>query len=199
MNPTHLYLIRHGQVEGFEEKRYNGQADVSLTAEGEAQFGLLQLRFQRKQLKAIYSSDLGRCLIGARRIAAQHSLEVTALAELRELHIGEWEGKTWQQLQEQYPREWQARLDDIVHYRVPGGESLLDMAERVRGALRKIVADHPGEEVLVVGHGGVNRVILLDAIGAPLERLFHIEQGYGCVNVIDYYHDGNAVVQLLNG
>lgn len=199
MYPTHLYLIRHGQVEGFEEKRYNGQADVSLTAEGEAQFGLLQLRFQRKPLKAIYSSDLGRCLIGARRIAAQHSLEVTALAELRELHIGEWEGKTWQQLQAQYPREWQARLDDIVHYRVPGGESLLDMAERVRGALRRIVAAHPGEEVLVVGHGGVNRVILLDAIGAPLERLFHIEQGYGCVNVIDYYPDGNAVVQLLNG
>lgn len=199
MNPTHLYLIRHGQVEGFEEKRYNGQADVSLTAEGEAQFGLLQLRFQRKPLKAIYSSDLGRCLIGARRIAAQHDLEVTALAELRELHIGEWEGKTWQQLQAQYPREWQARLDDIVHYRVPGGESLLDMAERVRGALHKIIAAHPGEEVLVVGHGGVNRVILLDAIGAPLECLFHIEQGYGCVNVIDYHPDGNAVVQLLNG
>jgi len=121
------------------------------------------------------------------------------VAELRELHIGKWEGKTWQQLQNKYPKEWQARLDDIVHYRVPGGESLLDMATRVRAALAKIVAAHPGEEILIVGHGGVNRVILLDAIGAPLDKLFHIEQSYGCLNIIDYFPDGNVVVQLLNG
>jgi alpha-ribazole phosphatase/probable phosphoglycerate mutase len=63
----------------------------------------------------------------------------------------------------------------------------------------EIVAAHPGEEVLVVGHGGVNRVILLDAIGAPLDRLFHIEQDFGCLNVIDYYPDGASVVALLNG
>jgi alpha-ribazole phosphatase/probable phosphoglycerate mutase len=122
-----------------------------------------------------------------------------ACQELRELHIGEWEGRTWSELQAAYPAEWQARLDDIVHYRVPGGESLLEMAGRVRPAIRGIVAAHVGEEVLVVGHGGVNRIILLDAIGAPLERLFHIEQSHGCLNVIDYYADGNAVVQLLNG
>ena len=40
-----------------------------------------------------------------------------------------------------------------------------------------------------MGHGGVNRVILLDVIGAPLGRLFHIEQNYGCLNIIDYYPD----------
>jgi alpha-ribazole phosphatase/probable phosphoglycerate mutase len=51
----------------------------------------------------------------------------------------------------------------------------------------------------VVGHGGVNRVILLDVIGAPLDRLFHIEQDFGCLNVIDYYPDGASVVALLNG
>jgi alpha-ribazole phosphatase/probable phosphoglycerate mutase len=50
-----------------------------------------------------------------------------------------------------------------------------------------------------VGHGGVNRTILLGAIGAPLERLFHIEQDFGCLNIIDYYPDGIAVVKLLNG
>ena len=62
-----------------------------------------------------------------------------------------------------------------------------------------IVARHRGEEVLVVGHGGVNRVILLNAIGAPLSALFNIEQHYACLNIIDYYADGKAVVKLLNG
>lgn len=199
MKRTRIYLVRHGQVEGFEEKRYNGQGDVRLTPEGEAQFGLLQMRLQKKTVHAVYSSDLSRCLDGARLLARTFDLEPVVRPELRELHIGEWEGKTWQELQAAYPEEWRARLADIVHYQVPGGESLLALAERVRAVIRELVAAHPGEDLLLVAHGGVNRVILLDAIGAPLERLFHIEQAYGCLNIIDYFTDGNAVVQLLNG
>jgi alpha-ribazole phosphatase/probable phosphoglycerate mutase len=50
-----------------------------------------------------------------------------------------------------------------------------------------------------VAHGGVNRIILLDAIGAALEQAFSIEQDYGCLNIIDYLDDGLSVVRLLNG
>lgn len=199
MTRTRIYLIRHGQVVGHEEKRYNGQGDVPLTPQGEAQFGMLQLRLAGKPIAAIYSSDLQRCLDGARVLASPFDLQPVALSSLRELHIGDWEGMTWQDLQARYPREWQARLDDIVNYRVPGGENLLDLAGRVLPEINEIAARHQGEEVVVVGHGGVNRVVLLDAIGAPLERLFNLEQDYGCLNTIDYYADGNKVVRLLNG
>jgi broad specificity phosphatase PhoE len=51
----------------------------------------------------------------------------------------------------------------------------------------------------VVAHGGVNRIVLLNAIGAPLAGMFNIEQNYGCLNIIDYYEDGRATVKLLNG
>lgn len=199
MQRTRIYLIRHGQVAGFAEKRYNGHADVPLTAEGEAQFGLLQLRLKNKSISAVYSSDLSRCQRGARLLAVDHDLAVQVDARLRELHIGAWEGKTWAELQELYPHEWQARLADIVNFQVPQGESLIDLATRVRPVITAIAAAHRGAEVVVVAHGGTNRVILLDAIGAPLSCLFAIEQNYGCLNIIDYYADGNAVVQLLNG
>lgn len=199
MQRTRIYLLRHGQVAGHEEQRYNGHADVSLTPEGEAQFGLLQLRLKNKPISAVYSSDLSRCQSGAQLIAASHDLEVQVDAQLRELHIGAWEGKTWAELRAEYPQEWQARLADLVNFRVPQGESLVDLAARVRPVLARIVEEHRGEEVVVVAHGGVNRVILLDAIGAPLHCLFALEQSYGCLNIIDYYADGNAVVQLLNG
>lgn len=199
MSHTRLYLIRHGQVEGHEEQRYNGQADIALTAQGEAQFGLLRVRLEKKPLAAIYTSDLQRCRQGAELIGAAHELEPVAFPELRELHIGRWEGMTWEEIRTRYPKEWQARLDDLVHYRVPDGESLLEMSERVLPVVRRIVDRHVGEEVVLVAHGGVNRVILLDAIGAPLNRMFHIEQSFGCLNVIDYWADGRATVQLLNG
>jgi alpha-ribazole phosphatase len=196
---TRIYLIRHGQVEGFGNKRYNGQSDVALTALGRKQSEALGERLAARPLAAVYSSDLSRCAYAAQCLAAPQGLQAQLLSAMRELHIGEWEGRTWQELQDLYPEQWQARLNDLVNYRVPGGESLAKMAQRVRPAVECILENHRGSEVALVGHGGVNRVILLDAIGAPLTRMFAIEQDYGCLNIIDYYIDGNAVVKLLNG
>ncbi len=170
MTATRIYLVRHGQVEGFEQKRYNGQGDVRLTDLGVQQYQQLQQRLSDKPVAAVYSSDLTRCTIGAKMLAEPQGLTPVSIAALRELHIGDWQGRTWQELQTHYPDQWQARLDDIVHYQVPGGESLLEMATRVSGEIKQIVADHPGEEVIVVGHGGVNRTVLLEAIGAPLSK-----------------------------
>ena len=199
MSRTRVYLVRHGQVEGHEEKRYNGQADVALTPQGRAQYGLLEVRLRNKPLTAVYSSDLSRCLEGAHLLARGRGVAPVARADLRELHIGDWERRTWRELQEAFPEEWQARLADIVHYRIPGGETLAELSERARRAVGEIVAAHPGEEILVVGHGALNRVILLDAIGAPLSQVFHLGQDYGCLNIIDYHADGRSVVALLNG
>lgn len=199
MNRARIYLVRHGQVEGHQSKRYNGQADVPLTELGRRQYEVLKKRLDGEEIGAVYSSDLSRCTEGAKILAAAHGVTPVFDARLRELHIGDWEGKTWAELQSAYPREWQARLDDLVNYQVPGGESLLQMAQRVRSALCEILEDYGDGNVIVVGHGGVNRVILLDAIGAPLERMFHIEQSYGCLNIIDYFADSYCTVQLLNG
>ncbi len=199
MKATRLHLLRHGQVEGFENKRYNGQGDIPLTSLGRQQSAVFAGRFQHLKLTAIYSSDLLRCRVAADQIALLQKVEPVYREELRELHIGDWEGQTWQQLQQGYPELWQARLDDIVHVAPPAGESLLQMASRIRPVIKQIIASHVGGEIVIVAHGGVNRVVLLDAIGAPLERLFHIEQDYGCHNIIDYFTDGIALVKTLNG
>ena len=198
MKSTRMHLLRHGQVEGFEQKRYNGQGDVPLTAHGRQQSAAFAGRLQHLQLGGIYSSDLYRCRVAADQIALLQKVKPIYKEELRELHIGAWQGQTWQQLQRDYPDLWQARLDDIVHVAPPAGESLLQMAERVRPVIKKIISAHIGEEIVIVAHGGVNRVILLDAIGASLEKLFHIEQDFGCHNIIDFFADGYTVVKKLN-
>lgn len=196
---TRLYLIRHGEVEGAGNRSYNGHADVALTAFGISQYESLKERFAGSTISACYCSDLTRCVVGAEMLGSHLGLKPVQKRELRELHIGIWERMTWSELMVKYPVEWQARLDDIVNYRVPQGESLLDLNNRVMPVIRDIVQRHMGEEVLVVAHGGVNRVILLNAVGAPLASLFSIEQNYAAFNIIDYYADGKAVVKLLNG
>ncbi len=199
MRPTRVHLLRHGQVEGFEAHRYNGQGDVSLTAYGKQQSAALAERLQDVALAAVYSSDLQRCRYLADLVAQQQQVSPVFLAGLRELHIGEWEGQTWQQLEQNYPELWQARLRDIVNVAPPGGEALRDLADRILPVVAGIIAAHAGEEIVIAAHGGVNRVILLDAIQAPLSSLFNIEQDYGCHNIIDYYADGVSVVKKLNG
>lgn len=198
MQPTRIYLVRHGQVEGYEEKRYNGQSDVPLTEAGKEQSERVRDCLSAITLDVVYSSDLGRSRYCARLIAESHELPVIVEEALREINFGDWEGHTWVELQEAYPQDWQRRLEDLTNYQVPGGESLQDAADRVRPAIRSILAKHPGGAVALVAHGGVNRIVLLDAIGAALEQAFAIEQDYGCLNIIDY-RDGHAVVRLMNG
>lgn len=195
---TRIHLIRHGQVAGYDQPRYNGQTDVALTDLGVEQYHRLKEHLAEVPISACYTSDLSRCTIGAEIICGTFGIEPVKRRELRELNIGIWEGLTWNEITERWPAEWQARLADLVNYRVPDGENLLDVQDRVMPVIREIVARHQGQEVLVVGHGGVNRVILLNVIGAPLKGMFNIEQNYGGYNIIDYYADGRATVKLLN-
>lgn len=196
---TRIYLIRHGEVEGAGTSRYNGHRDVGLTPRGIEQYHGMKERLAEFSITACYTSDLTRCVSGARIIGERLGLTPNPDSSLRELSVGAWEGMTWNELKERYPDQWQARLADIVSYRVPRGENLIDLEARVMPKIRGIVEKHRGEEVLVVAHGGTNRVILLDAIGAPLSTFFNIEQNYCCLNIIDYYEDGKTVVKLLNG
>ncbi len=196
---TRIFLLRHGEVEGHGEPRYNGQQDVALTSRGRGHYRQLVERLQSRPIQAVYSSDLVRCFEGAEMLAAAHGLVPIAMPNLRELHAGEWEGRPWSELQALYPTQWQARLDDIVHYRIPGGENLLDLRQRTRSAIGEISEQHRGQEVIVVAHGGINRILLLDALDAPLERIFSLSQFYGCVNILDYGARGSVTVQLLNG
>jgi alpha-ribazole phosphatase len=194
---TTIHLIRHGEVESAH--CYNGHNDVRLTARGIEQYHELKPRLDPETISACYTSDLFRTVHGGEILGPYLGVEPVRMPELRELNCGVWQGLSFTEVQQTRPDEWGARLADLVNFRAPGGESVLDMAGRVLPAIRQIVERHRGEEVLVVAHGGVNRIVLMDAIGAPLGSMFSIEQRYCCMNVIDYYADGNAVVKLVNG
>ncbi len=199
MEVSRLYLIRHGQVANHHELRYNGHFDVDITEKGVGQMEALSEFLSKEPIKAMYSSDLKRAFKGAGIIGAGLNISPIKVHALRELHLGRWEGLTREEAAEKFPEEAGFRFRDLATSNVKGGESLRDLMGRVLPAMDGIIKRHCGESVCLVAHGGVNRVILSDAMGLPIENFFRIEQDYGCLNVIDYFADGVKVVKLLNG
>jgi alpha-ribazole phosphatase/probable phosphoglycerate mutase len=156
-------------------------------------------RLRLTRIKAIYSSDLKRSVLGAQIIGRHHDVPIRPLRELREMSFGEWEGMTLQEIHEQFPVELEKRKSDLIHFSPPGdSESVGQLSERVLPRLKKIVEEEKENDILIVGHGAVNRVILSEALGLELNQMFRLQQDYGCLNIVDYHVD-MPLVRLING
>lgn len=196
---TRVYLMRHGEVANGGEKRYNGHIDVDITAKGVEQMHRLAGLLAAKPVRAVYSSDLIRSLKGAQIISQPLGLDPVAVRTLRERSVGRWEGLTAEEIRQRHPEQFAAWRADLLNYRPPEGECLEDVRRRVLPEYRRIVAAHPGEEIGMLLHGGVNRVIIADVLGLEPQNLFRIDQSFGALNIIEHYDDGGQVVKLLNG
>ncbi len=194
-----LYLARHGQVEGYENFPIYGHTDVELTDVGRIQMEALAERLRHTRINAVFSSDLKRSHVGAKIIGRHHDVPVLAVPELREMSFGAWEGLTLGEVQERFPGELIEREKDLAGYRMPGGgECLKAFSRRILSCIEEIFHEREGENLLVVAHGMVNRVILSDALGMDFSRIFALHQAYGCLNIIDYFSDA-SLVRLVNG
>lgn len=194
-----LYLLRHGQITGYERYPLYGQTDVALTEIGRLQMQQHAERFRLLGIKAIFASDLERSAEGARLIARYHDTPVRLRAGLREMHFGEWEGLALAEVRERYPQELPKRQADLLNYRAPGGgETLRQFSERILSSLKEAFREVGPGDIVVVAHGGVNRVVICEALGLPLPSMYNLQQDYGCLNIIDYFED-RTLVRLING
>lgn len=191
-----IYLIRHGEIDSDGKKRFIGQTDLPLSEAGLCQARLLQGAIDGLRISGIYCSDLQRSLKTAAIIASKQQIKPVARADLREISLGEWEGRTFEEIRSKYPGEFAKRGEAIATYRPVGGESFLDCSRRVVNAFNDILSSSTGD-VLIVGHAGVNRLILSFVLGLPIENIFQFSQEYGCMNLISHEKSGFRL-ELLN-
>lgn len=209
---TTLYLIRHGETEGGEIRRYKGTIDVPLSEKGVSQMEQISkyiyqntvynqnsgYRTRDTELSAVYCSDLTRAIRSAEIVAEPHSLKPIIISSLRERNFGLWEGMSFDEIREKYPLEFDAWAGNPLKFSPMEGESTLAMRDRVIQAMNEIMEKHNKENIAIVAHGGVNRIILCHILGIPLENIFRIEQDYGALNIVEFW-DKYPVVKLLNG
>ena len=192
-----IYLLRHGRIQNpGEARRYIGQLDAPLDPEGIRQAERLRERLLPSGIQKFYCSDLERSRETARIIAGANAGGMVVCPELREIHLGEWEGLSFAEVVRRFPEKFEARGRDIAYYRIAGGESFADCAKRVLPAYQKIIAES-ADSVAIVGHAGVNRLILCHLLGMPIANLFRIVQDFASVNVIQY-NGINPQIRLVN-
>lgn len=196
---TRLFLVRHGDTVDEETRKiYKGALDIPLSNKGRSRIEKAGAFLSRFRLDHIYTSALSRCIESGSIIAGPHNLSVITLRELNEIHFGLWEGMSFEEISGNYPEHFREWMADPELHSPPEGETLRDAAERINTAVKEIITGHRGQNVAVVAHAGVLRIILCSMLGLKLGVLFRLGQDYGGISIVDVYDDDNATVRLLN-
>ncbi len=170
-----IFLMRHGQTVWNLEKRFQGSGDSPLTVEGKQQAMLVSNRLQKCDIKAIYSSPRKRAIETATPIAELLCLSIHKHPGLGEISLGNWEGKTYEDIKIHYPLEYQAFFHDPASFAgVNGGESLLQVRERAVKALEEIAFNHKDNSVLVISHAITIRLLLTYYMKTSLKELWKV-------------------------
>lgn len=179
-----IVLLRHGATVETGQRRYLGRRDVPLSEQGQDQMLQCAEQLRTFSVETIYSSPLTRCRRSAELIGEILGISVEVERDLIEINLGDWDGLPVETVLTKYPEAYAERGRNLSGYRPPDGECFNDVDKRVWPVLKKITRI-PGESVAIIGHAGVNRVLLCHILGLPLNNLFRLGQDYGCINIID--------------
>ena len=199
--PTRIIAIRHGETAWNVDTRIQGHLDIPLSANGRWQANRLAQALRDETISAIYASDLARAWETAQYVGQVHGLQLNKEVGLRERDFGDFEGKTFAEIEVLLPDQslrWRKRDPEFYP---AGGESLIAMRTRVLEAAERLAAQHAGEQIALVGHGGVMDVLYRAAtrldIQAPrtwtlgnaaINRLLWTPEGFTLVGWADTQH-----------
>ena len=168
MTATRICMVRHGETDWNVEQRIQGHIDVALNATGVAQAAATAAGLTAHRFSAAYSSDLGRAWQTAQAIGSGLGLAVQRAPGLRERHYGILQGLTTAEVAVRYPDTYARYLARDPDHNFRTGESLTAFSARIVSVVEAMVADHRGQSLLLVSHGGVLDVCYRRATGHEL-------------------------------
>ena len=183
---TRLILVRHGAVDAAWRDRVYGCLDVPLSEEGRGEARTAAARLAEAELAAVVSSGLARAEFGAALLRADRALERQDDFDLREIDRGAWAGRPLADLERDEPGAWRAWHERPATNRAPDGESLADLAVRVRPRFDAWAARHPGASVAIVSHSWVVRVAVCTVLDVSLDQAPRFDVTTGGVVVIEW-------------
>ena len=167
-----LYFIRHGQTDWNNEGKIQGSHDTELNDIGINQAIELSKKVLESNIEfsRIYSSKQKRALKTAEILSSYTNVGCFPLEGLEEINLGDWEGLSWKEARDKYPKEYDEWYDNRRYSKSNNGESYHDMLERVLEALNRIVAIN-NEDVVIVTHSAVIMCLQCYITDTPFDKM----------------------------
>jgi len=193
-----LFLIRHGEPLQHSDRIFLGQTDIPLSERGREQAIAAGDELTRLQCRPdrIYSSDLLRARETAEIISARiGSVKIVNVAAFRELNMGVWDGELIEDIKRRFPDEYVKRGDDILDYRVSGGENFHDLRERVTSEYHRILREEfspalrvgGSTDLVIVSHLGVIHTMIAELTQEDMNTVTQRRWPTGTVVCLDLH------------
>ncbi len=195
-----LYLLRHTETVGNEQRLFQGRIDLEISHKGTEQLQLIGQRFENIHIDKVYSSPLPRAVKTARAALGGRTLKITEEPLLIEIDGGELEGHHFTEIFAEGSELGDAWYNHIESFKAPGGESMKDVYDRAWEGLRKLLSDpdNDGKTILAVSHGAAVRCIICRLLYGDISRL--MDTGWSDNTAVShiFYEDGKITLDYAN-
>ncbi len=188
-----LVLVRHAETDWNREHRYQGWQDEPLSEAGRIQAEAAGRLLAGEPLAAVWSSPLRRSRDTAAAIAAPRGLPVRIDEAFREMCFGQWEGLTAEDVSARFPGLYRRWIESPHLAALPGAETLAQVKARALEGLEGLRHAHEGQRVCLVTHGITSRILILEALGLGLDRIWSLQVSFTGISELEFRDDWAAV------
>ncbi len=201
---TRVIIVRHGQSSYNAQQKIQGRSDGSvLTEKGHLDAEKVGNALSQIDIAAFYCSPLQRAKSTAEVIQSRlnNSPVIQPTSQLLEIDLPIWENMVKEEVKAQYPqeyRDWHQKPHEFKMILPDGQEHypVLSLYQQAQDFWREIIPQHEGQTILIVAHNGINRCLILSAIGIPVSLYHSLQQSNCCVNVLNFTRDFGDPVQV---
>ena len=192
-----LILVRHALTVDNQKSRLSGHIDSSISEEGKEQIDKITNYLKDFDIDKIYTTTSSRTKDTVKKLSELKSIEIIEKEILKEISFGDFEGLTFDEIKDKYPKEFQDMIEKGYEYKYPNGESLIDSYNRVCIELDNIISNNDDRTILICSHGGTIRNIITYLISNSYKYHWNFKIDNGSVTILEV-QDGFTVITAMN-
>ena len=192
-----LILVRHALTVDNQKSRLSGHIDSSISEEGKEQIDKITNYLKDFDIDKIYTTTSSRTKSTVKKLSELKSIEIIEKESLKEISFGDFEGLTFDEIKDKYPKEFQDMIEKGYEYKYPNGESLIDSYNRVCIELDNIISNNDDRTILICSHGGTIRNIITYLISNSYKYHWNFKIDNGSVTILEV-QDGFTVITAMN-
>ena len=192
-----LILVRHALTVDNQKSRLSGHIDSSISEEGKEQIDKITNYLKDFDIDKFYTTTSSRTKDTVKKLSELKSIEIIEKESLKEISFGDFEGLTFDEIKDKYPKEFQDMIEKGYEYKYPNGESLIDSYNRVCIELDNIISNNDDRTILICSHGGTIRNIITYLISNSYKYHWNFKIDNGSVTILEV-QDGFTVITAMN-